>query len=322
MPRLRIVSLVAAAWVAAGCAAFAQSASDYPTQTVRLVVPFSAGSISDGLARVLADKLTEIWKQQVIVENRPGIAGTASVAKSAPDGLTLMLTSNGHTIAAVVNKTLPFDPAKDFVGVTQVALVPQSLIVPPDLPAKNISEFIALARARPGQLNFSSAGLASTSYLGAEILKQTAKIDIVHVPHKGAPEAITSIMRGDSHLFFLGVNLSAELHRAGKVRAIAIAKAKRSPALPDVPTVQESGVPQYQYDSWFGILAPAGTPAAILTKVSQDIARILQMPEVSERLTRQGVDIEVNTPEVFDAVLKADVVRNSKILRDAGIGAN
>src|SRR6185295_14727030 len=175
---------------------------------------------------------------------------------------------------------------------------------------------------KPGQLNFASAGLASTAYLGAEILKQTAKINIVHVPHKGAPEAITSIMRGDSHLFFLGVNLSAELHRAGKVRAIAIAKAKRSPALPEVPTVQESGLPQYQYDSWFGILAPGGTPATIRTKVSQDIARILQMPEVSERLTRQGVDIDFNTPEAFDAVVKADVVRNSKILRDAGIGAN
>ena len=322
MLRLRVISLAAFALLGAGCVAFAQSAADYPSQTVRMVVPFSAGSISDGLARVLADKLTEIWKQQVIVENRPGIAGTASVAKSAPDGLTLMLTSNGHTIGAVVNKNLPFDPAKDFTGVTQIALVPQSLIVPPDLPAKNIKEFIALAREQPGKLNFSSAGLASTSYLGAELLKQTAKINIVHVPHKGAPEATTSIMRGDSHLFFLGVNLSAELHRTGKVRAIAIAKAKRSPALPDVPTVQESGLPEYQYNSWFGVLAPAGTPAAIVAKVSQDIARILQMPDVSERLTRQGVDIGFNTPEVFDAVLKADTVRNSKILRDAGVGGN
>ena len=318
----RIISLAAAAWFAAAGAALAQTAADYPSQTVRIVVPFSAGSISDGLARVLADKLAEAWKQQVIVENRPGIAGTASVAKSAPDGLTLMLTSNGHTIAAMVNKNLPFDPAKDFTGVTQIALVPQSLIVPPDLPARNITEFIALAREKPGQLNFASAGLASTSYLGAEILKQTAKINIVHIPHKGAPEAMTSVMRGDSHLFFLGVNLSAELHRAGKVRAIAIAKAARSPALPDVPTVQESGLPEYQYESWFGMLAPAGTPGAILAKVSRDIARILQMPEVSDRLTRQGVDLSFNTPEAFDATLKGDTARNSKILRDAGIGGN
>ena len=181
-----------------GCGALAQAAADYPNQTVRIVVPFSAGSITDGLARVLADKLAELWKQQVIVENRPGIAGTASVAKSAPDGYTLMLTSNGHTIAAVVNKNLPFDPAKDFTGVTQVALVPQALIVPPNLPAKNVVGVDRAGARQAGEMNFSSAGLASTSYLGAEMLKQTAKINIVHVPHKGAPEAITSVMRGDS----------------------------------------------------------------------------------------------------------------------------
>jgi tripartite-type tricarboxylate transporter receptor subunit TctC len=256
----------------------------------------------------------------VIVENRPGIAGTASVAKAAPDGYTLMLTSNGHTIGAVVNKNLPYDPAKDFVGVTEVASVPQSLIVPPDLPAKNVVEFIELARKSPGKMNFSSAGLASTSYLGAELFKQTAKIDIVHVPHKGAPEAITSVMRNDSQLFYLGVNLAVELHQAGKVRAIAVSTPKRSPALPDVPTVAESGLPAYNYDAWFSVLAPAGVPKPILNKVSEDIARVLQIPEVADRLTRQGVDIVYNTPDVFDAVLKADVERNSAILRAAGIG--
>src|SRR3954471_7992798 len=183
--------MLAAALIAAAGSAQAQS---YPTQMVRIVVPFSAGSITDGLARVLADKLAERWQQQVIVENRPGIAGTASVAKAAPDGLTLMLTSNGHTIASVVNRNLPYDPAKDFVGVTEVASVPQALIVPPELAAKNVVEFVELARKSPGKMNFSSAGLASTSYLGAELFKQTAKIDIVHVPNKGAPEADTSVM--------------------------------------------------------------------------------------------------------------------------------
>ena len=308
-----------AATLAVVSVAFAQSDS-YPNQTVRFVVPFSAGSITDGLARVLADKLADMWKQQVIVENRPGIAGTASVAKSAPDGYTLILTSNGHTIASVVNKNLPFDPAKDFAGVTQVATVPQALIIPPALPAKNVSEWVALARDKPGQMNFSSAGLASTSYLGAELFKQTAKINIVHIPHKGAPEATTSVMRGESQLFFLGVNLAAELHIAGKVRAMAIAKAKRSPALPDVPTVAESGLPEYQYDSWFGVLAPAATPKPVLNKVSQDIARVLQIPDIAERLTRQGVEIGFNTPDVFDAVVKRDVERNTAMLRAAGVG--
>jgi tripartite-type tricarboxylate transporter receptor subunit TctC len=312
--------VLAAALAAAVGSARAQPAS-YPTQMVRIVVPFSAGSITDGLARVLADKLSERWQQQVIVENRPGIAGTAYVAKAAPDGHTLMLTSNGHTIGAVVNKNLPYDPAKDFAGITEVAEVPQALIVPPDLPAKNVTEFIALARQSPGKMNFSSAGLASTSYLGAELFKQTAKIDIVHIPNKGAPEAVTSVMRNDSQLFYLGVNLAVELHQSGKVRAIAVSTAKRSPALPDVPTVAESGLPDYKYEAWFAVVAPAGTPKPILNKVSEDIVRVLQIPDVAEKLTRQGVDIVYSTPDKFDAVLKADVERNSAILKAAGVGA-
>jgi tripartite-type tricarboxylate transporter receptor subunit TctC len=203
---LRVLCFAIVALAFGGQCAMAQGDASYPSQRVTIVVPFSAGSITDGLARVLADKLGEVWKQQVIVENRPGIAGTASVAKSAPDGYTLILTSNGHTIASVVNKNLPYDPAKDFIGVSEVATVPQVLIVPPDLPVKTVKDFIELAKAKPGQLNFASAGLASTSYLGAELFKQMAKIDIVHIPHKGAPESITSVMRNDSQLFFLGVN--------------------------------------------------------------------------------------------------------------------
>ena len=316
----RMVGLAAVAWVASAALAWGQGASDYPNQTVRIVVPFSAGSSTDSLARVLSDELTRLWKQTVVVENRPGIAGTNSVAKSAPDGYTLMLTSNGHTIGAVVNPNLPFDPANDFTGVTPVASVPQALIVPPNLPAKNLPEFIGLARAEPGKMNFSSAGLASTSYLGAEILKQTAKINIVHIPQKGAPEAVTSVMRGDSQLFFLSVHLATELHVSGKVRAIAIAKDRRTPVLPEVPTIAESGLPEYQYDSWFGVLAPAGTPKPILDKVSADIGRVLQNPELAARLTKQGVEIQVTTPDVFDRQLKDEVKRNSAMLRAAGIG--
>lgn len=319
MRRRFLVGLAVAAWIAGPGVALGQGG--YPNQTVRIVVPFSAGSSTDSLARVLSDELTKLWKQTVVVENRPGIAGTNSVAKSAPDGYTLMLTSNGHTIGAVVNANLPFDPANDFVGVTPVASVPQALIVPPNLPAKNLPEFIALARAEPGKMNFSSAGLASTSYLGAEILKQTAKINIVHIPQKGAPEAVTSVMRGDSQLFFLSVHLATELHTSGKVRAIAIAKDKRTPVLPDVPTIAESGVPEYEYDSWFGVLAPAGTPKPILDKVAGDIARVLREPALAARLTKQGVEINVTTPDLFDKQLKDEVKRNSAMLRAAGVGA-
>ena len=214
---------------------------NYPNQTVRIVVPFSAGSITDGLARILADKLCDIWKQQVIVENRPGLPGTTSVAKAAPDGYTLMLTSNGHTIAGVINKSLQFDPVKDFAGVSQVASVPLVVIVPPDLPAKTLKEFIALAKQKPGQLNFSSAGVASTSFLSAEIFRQNARINIVHVPFKGAPEAVTAVVRGDVQMYFAPIPAAQELSAAGKVRAIAINSAKRVPQLPDVPTVAEAG---------------------------------------------------------------------------------
>ena len=319
--RATLLALSTGAALAFGTS-FDASAQAYPNQVVRIVVPFSAGSITDGLARVLADELAKAWKQSVIVENRPGIAGTASVAKSAPDGYTLMLTSNGHTIASVVNKNLPYDPAKDFAGVTPVATVPQALIIPPDLSAKTLMEWVALARSKPGEMNFSSAGLASTSYLGAELLKQTAKLNIVHIPQRGAPEAITSVMRGESQLFFLGVNIAAALHNTGKIRAIAVSTSKRSPALPDVPTVAEAGLPEYQYDAWFAVMAPAGTPKPVINKVNQEIMRVLRMPEIAERLTRQGVDIGTAAPDVFDAQFKSEVERNSAMLRAAGVGGN
>ena len=205
----------------------------YPNQTVRIVVPFSAGSITDGQARIIADKLGDDVEQQVIVENRPGIAGTASVAKAAPDGYTLMLTSNGHTIAAVINRNLPFDPVKDFAGVTQVATVPMGLIVPPD-PGRTLKEFIALAKDKPGTLNFASAGRASSSFIAGELFKQTAKIDIVHVPYKGAPEALTSILRADSQLFAASVSTALDLIAP---RKWALAVNGQVAALPDVPTV-------------------------------------------------------------------------------------
>jgi tripartite-type tricarboxylate transporter receptor subunit TctC len=297
---------------------FDASAQAYPNQVVRIVVPFSAGSITDGLARILADKLGELWKQQVIVENRPGLPGTTAVAKSAPDGYTLMLTSNGHTIANAINKSIQFDPVKDFAGVSRVAAVPLVAIVPPDFPGKTLKDFIALANEKPGQLNFSSAGVASTSYLSAEILKQDAKIKIQHVPYKGAPEATTAVIRNDVQMYMAPIPATQELTATGKVKAIAINSAKRVPQLPDVPTVAET-LPGYKYESWFGVLAPAGTPQPILTKVSEDIAKVLEMPDVREKLLAQGSIPAPTTPAEFDAINKADTERYGKILKDAGI---
>jgi tripartite-type tricarboxylate transporter receptor subunit TctC len=310
-----------AALIAANSAALAQPA-EYPSRLVRIVVPFSAGSNTDTQARIIADKLGELWRQQVIVENRPGVAGTASVAKSAPDGYTLMLTSSGHTIAATLHKNLPFDPVKDFSGVTQVTSVAAALVVPPDLPAKTVQQFIALAKEKPGSLNFASAGTASTSYLAGEIFKQTAKIDIVHVPHKGAPEAFTSILRGDSQLYMSSVNLALELNAAGKIRILAVTGGRRFAGLPDVPTVAESGLPGLVYESWFGVMAPAGTPPPVLNKASQDIARVLRSPDVEERMKSQGMSVVTQSPQQFDQMIKSEAERFGRILRAAGIGGN
>jgi tripartite-type tricarboxylate transporter receptor subunit TctC len=318
---LSIVALGALA-LASPHAVLAQASdpAQYPNQTVRIVVPFSAGSTTDGQARVIADKLGEMWKQQVIVENRPGIAGTASVAKAPADGYTLMLTSNGHTIAKVINRNLPYDPVKDFAGVTQVSTVPVGFLVPPDLPATTVKELIALAKEQPGKVNFASAGRASSSYLAGELFKQTAKIDIVHIPHKGAPEALTSILRGESQLFAASVSTALDLIATKKVGILAVTRPVA--ALPHVPTVADAGLPEYSYDSWFGVMAPAGTPRAILAKVSQDIARAVQLPEVHERMTRQGVVIVTQSPDRFDAVIASDTERYTKILTEAGVQGN
>jgi tripartite-type tricarboxylate transporter receptor subunit TctC len=309
---------------AAVLAAIAQpaSAQQYPSQPVRMVVPFSAGSNTDAQARILADKLSQMWKQQVIVENRPGIAGTASVAKSPADGYTLMLTSSGHPVANVISPTAPFDPVKDFAGVTQVSAVSASFMVPPELPANNLKEFIALAQKNPGKLNFGSAGTASTSYLAGEIFKQVAKVNLVHVPYKGAPEAMNSILRNDTQVYFASATFSPDLIESKKIKVLAVSGAKRAPRLPDVPTASESGLPDYVYDSWFGVMAPAGVPAAILNKVSADIASVLRLPDVVKAVDNQGLVVATQSPAAFDKLIQSEADRYGKILRDAGVGAN
>ena len=287
---------------------------------MRIVVPFSAGSSTDSLARVLSDELTRLWKQTVVVENRPGIAGTNSVAKSAPDGYTLMLTSNGHTIGAVVNSNLPFDPANDFIGVTPVASVPQALIVPPNLPAKNLPELIALARAEARQDEF-LLGRARQHVLSRRGNPQADRQDR-HRPHPAEGRAGGGDQRDARRLATL-LPQRPSGDRASRERQGARHRDRQGQA--DAGAAGRSdhrgvGLPEYQYDSWFGVLAPAGTPKPILDKVSADIGRVLQKPELAARLTKQGVEINVTTPDVFDAQLKDEVKRNSAMLRAAGIG--
>jgi tripartite-type tricarboxylate transporter receptor subunit TctC len=298
------------------------SAQQYPSQPVRIVVPFSAGSNTDAQARILADKLSQMWKQQVIVENRPGIAGTAGVAKSPADGYTLMLTSSGHPVANIISPAAPFDPVKDFAGITQVSIVSAALMVPPDLPANNLKEFIALVQKSEGKMNFGSAGTASTSYLAGEIFKQVAKLNLVHVPYKGAPEALNSIMRNDTQIYFASATFSPDLITSKKIKVLAVSSAKRAPRLPDVPTAREAGLSDYVYDSWFGVMAPAGTPPAILNKVSQDIASALRLPDVVKAIDNQGLVVATQSPAEFDKLIQSEAARYGKILREAGVGGS
>jgi tripartite-type tricarboxylate transporter receptor subunit TctC len=315
MTRLRTLCLGIAALLAASSCAFAQP---YPNQAVRIVVPFTPGSAADILARIVGDKLAERWSQQVVIDNRPGVAGTASVARSAPDGYTLMLTSNGHTVAALTNKNLPFDPVKDFSGITQVASVPLVMIVNPNLPVKSVQEFIDLAKAKPGTMNFASPGVTSTTFIAGALFKKNANIDLVHVPYKGAPESVTAVIRGDSHMYFTPSNVGADLVQSGQVRAIAVSTAKRLPTLPDVPTIAEAGLPSFAYDSWFGLMMPANGPPAVVEKINRDTVQILQMPDVQEKLSRQGVLPVFNkTPAEFDAIIKQDTARFTEALKDA-----
>jgi tripartite-type tricarboxylate transporter receptor subunit TctC len=295
------------------------SAQTYPAHTVTIVVPFGAGSVTDAMARVLADTLSTKWKQTVVVENKPGLPGTLSVAKSDPDGYTLMLTSNGHTIANVINNDLPFDSVKDFSGITMIAAVPFVAIVPFDSPAKSLQDFIALAKASPGKLNFSSAGVASTTYLASEILKQTAKIEIQHVPYKGTPDATTAVIRNDVQLYFAPVPNAQELSAGKKVRMIAVNTNKRISQLPDVPTVAET-VLGYKYAAWFGLMARAGTPDDIRAKISKDVGEALKTPEVADKLVKYGAIPAPDSPAEFDAIIKSDTARYAQVLKAAGIG--
>ena len=314
MNTLRLICVAVAALLATSSAGTAQT---FPTQAVKIVVPFSAGSATDLLARIVADKLGEVWKQQVIVENRPGIAGTASVANSPADGHTLMVTSNGHTVTPLMNKNLPFDPVKSFSGVTQLATVPLVLIVPPTLPAKNVKEFIELAKSQPGKFNYSSAGPGSTTFIAGTLFKQTANLDMQHVPYRGAPEAVTAVVRGDAQMYFTPSNVGAELVESGQVRALATATDKRLPNLPNVPTFAEAGVPEFTYDSWFGLMVPAGTPRPVIDKINKDVVQILQMPDTQARLEKTGVTAVSTTPEKFDETIKADTARYAEKLKDA-----
>jgi tripartite-type tricarboxylate transporter receptor subunit TctC len=294
-------------------------AAKYPEQMVRLVVPFSAGSMTDLLARVLVDKLSERWKQQVIVENRPGLAGTSSVAKATADGYTLMLTSNGHTVIGNLNKNLSFDPMKDFVGISQVATTPLILVAPPESATKSVKELIALAKAKQGNLRYASAGMETFMHLGPELFKMMAGVDIQHVPFKGGGPALIDVMGGDTHMAFATAPTTAPHVRSGKLRALGIGGARRSAALPDVPTIDEAGVPGYECANWIGFVAPVGTPESIVALLHKELIRAQDSPEMKKLFMSEGAEVIRMSTVEFGAFIASEIDKWGEVVRQSGM---
>lgn len=298
-------------------------ASDYPDKPVRVVVPFPPGGTTDVLARIVATGLSERMGQQFVVDNRPGasgVIGTSMVAKAEPDGYTLVFaTINTHGINASLFPNLPYDPIKDFAPVTVVANTPNVLMVHPSVPAKNLPELIALAKAEPAKLNFGSTSLGGSPHMSGELFKMMAKVNIVHVPYKGGGPMLTDLIGGHIQMAFDNLPSSMGHIRSGEVRAIAVTTTERVPSVPDVPTMRESGLPDYEVAAWFGMLAPAGTPPEIVNRLQKTISEILQSPEGVKRLADLGAEPVGNTPAEFSKVIAYEVTRWREVVEATGV---
>ena len=301
----------------------AAHAQTYPTKPVRMVLPFPPGGTTDILGRIAAQKLTEAMGQQVIPDNRPGASGnigTEQVAKAAPDGYTL-ITAPGSTLTIhpSLYAKLGFDPLKDFAPVTILAAVPNLLVVHPSLPVRTVKELIALAKARPDQLNYASTGAGQSTHLSMELFKSMAGVKITHVPYKGSAPAVTDLMGGHVSLMFDNMPSALPHAKAGKLRGIAVSTLKRSTVTPELPTVAESGLPGFEVNVWFGVLAPAGTPREVVERLNRILVKALQSNDVRERLSSQGAEPIGNTPEQFTAQMKSDLVKWAKVVKAADI---
>ena len=293
----------------------------YPGKPIRMIVPYPPGGGSDALARLLGQKLTESWGQQLVVDNRPGgntIIGTEALAKAPPDGYTILLSSSDHVLLPILLKA-PYDPIKDFAPVTTLADGEFILVLNPSVPANNLQELIALAKSKPGQLNYATYGSGSRSHLGTEMFSIMVGIQMQHIPYKGSGPAVTDLLGGQVQLH-LGTSASVIPHiKSGKLRAIAISGETRKAAVPQVPTFAEAGLPGFDVKYWYSILAPAGTPKEIVDKLAIEIARILIMPDVTEKLASQGMNPFISTPEQLAALMKAELARFTSVIKTANI---
>jgi tripartite-type tricarboxylate transporter receptor subunit TctC len=297
----------------------------FPNRPLRMLVPFSAGSQTDILARWIGEKMLENWGQQVVVDNRPSAGGTVAsqyVLAANPDGHTLMMVSTGHAGNATLYSKLPYDTIRDFSGVSRVASVPNLLVVAPTLGVKSVKELIAMAKSRPGQFNFSSAGIGSGTQINGEMFKLAAGIEATHVPYKGAPEALNNVISGSVQYCFTPILVAAGQVKAGRVVVLAVSTAKRSPMFPNVPTVAEAGLPGFEYDQWYGILVSAKTPRQRVNTLNKEVVRILHLPDIRERMVPQGATPTPTTPGEFDAFIRTEVARFAKVLIAAGARVN
>ena len=323
-PSRAVTLIVASAFLFLAAVAATAGAQTYPTKAIRMLVGFPVGGGADVAARALGPRMSESLGQQIIVDNRPG-AGSAIAseiaAKAVPDGHTLVTIGSSHAVNAAMYPNLPYAPAAGFSGIVIVSTAPVVITANPAVPARNLKELIALARARPGQLNYGSAGVNGINHLAAELLKRVANFDITLVPYKGVAQALPALMAGEVQLMFASLPGSIGQINSGRIRAIAVTSAKRSGSAPDIPTVAESGVAGYEASSWFAMLAPVGTPKSIITKLNTEALKVLQMREVQESLIRQGMDPAGSTPGEVDAYLRSEIAKWTRVVREAGIRA-
>jgi tripartite-type tricarboxylate transporter receptor subunit TctC len=309
-----VVSLAAVSTLAA--------AQAWPSKPIKYVVPFAAGGTTDILARTISEKLSVALGQPVVVENKPGAGGgvgAAEVAKAAPDGYTIMGgTISTHAINASLYKNLPYDPVKDFAAITLIARVPNMLVINNDIPAKNVAELIALMKASPGKWSFASSGNGTSQHLSGELFKGMAGVEMQHIPYKGSPPALTDVMGGQVNMTFDNITTAWTLAKSGKLRALAVTTAKRSPVAPDVPTLAESGLPGYEVGSWQGVFAPAGTPPDIVKRLNAEIVKIINSPDVQKKLLELGAEPVGNSSEEFSALVKTEVVKWGDVVKKSG----
>jgi tripartite-type tricarboxylate transporter receptor subunit TctC len=298
------------------------SGQAYPSKPIRIVVPFSAGSQTDVLARAIGIKLSESAGQQVVVDNRSSAGGIVAgniLVNAMPDGYTLMLTSNAFAVSAALYTKLPYDPLRDFLGTGQVASAPLVLVVAPSLGVKSVNELIALAKQKPGQILFGSAGIGSGTHMGGEQFKFAAGINVVHVPYKGTPEALVDTMAGRIQYWLSPVGPAFSLIKEGRLLALGVTTAQRSPALPDVPTVAEAGLAGFEHDAWYGIFAPGRASRPVVRQINEAVARVVNLSDLKDRMRIQGVVMKSSSPEAFAKLVANDIASMSKIVKAAGI---